>query len=36
MNKDLWVKSAEEAKADHWGMDPRKAEFHQSCRVKRY
>lgn len=21
--------------ADHWGMDPRKAEFHQSCRVKR-
>ena len=21
--------------AEHWQMDPRKAEFHQSCRVKR-
>lgn len=21
--------------ARHWGMDPRKAEFHQSCRVRR-
>lgn len=21
--------------AEHWGMDPRKAEFHQSCRVRR-
>ncbi len=21
--------------AEHWGMDPRKAEFHQSCRVRK-
>lgn len=21
--------------AEHWGMDPRKAEFHQNCRVRK-